>query len=87
VTTCPLIGPAYSELFSLLNSPALRTLFGLLPKRPGELAPVETDTGLLSRTRLSMRDSISRRLSARPGVGDIIWIDRQLRDNNSKQAD
>lgn len=71
-------GPANSETFSLLSSPALRTLFGLLPKRPGEFAPVETDTGRLSRTRLSIRVSISRR-SMRPGVGARICFGRQLR--------
>lgn len=60
---------------SLLSSPALRTLFGLLARGPpGDAAPpVVVEPGRLSPTRLLMRDSISRRLSALLGVGDINW--------------
>lgn len=64
-------GGAFSEV-SLLISPALRTLLGRLPRRAGEAAPpVVVDPGLLSLVRLARRCSISRRLSALPGVGDI----------------
>lgn len=61
---------AYSEA-SLLNSPALRTLLGRLRRGPGDAAPPNVEPGRLSPTRLFMRDSISRRLSALPGVGAI----------------
>lgn len=67
---CPLGGAAYSEV-PLLISPALRTLFGRLPRGAGDAAPpVVVDPGRLSPTRLLIRDSISRRLSALPGEGD-----------------
>src|SRR5688572_9182520 len=66
-----LLGVVTSE-GSLLISPALRTLFGRLPRGAGEPGPpVTAEPGLLSPTRLLMRVSISRRLSALPGVGDI----------------
>lgn len=68
----PRAGVAYSE-GEILVSPALITLLGRLPWRRGEFAPVETDTGLLSPTKLWIRVSISRRLSALPGVGLTIW--------------
>ena len=56
----------------MLISPALRTLFGRLPRGAGDAAPpVVVDPGRLSPTRLFIRDSISRRLSALPGVGDM----------------
>jgi hypothetical protein len=61
-----------SEMAPLLVSPALRTLFGRLPRCAGDAAPpVVTDPGRLSPTRLLIRDSISRRLSARAGAGEI----------------
>ena len=70
-TDWPLGGAANSDV-SLLISPALRTLLGLLPRGPGDAAPpVVVEPGRLSPTRLLMRVSMSRRLSARPGVGDI----------------
>ena len=52
-----------SEALSVLSSPVLMTLFGRLP-RLGELAPAELER------MLSIRDSISRRLLARLGVGE-----------------
>ena len=71
VCVCPLAGAANSDV-SLLSSPALSTLFGRLPRGAGDAAPpVVVDPGRLSPTRLLISDSISRRLSARPGVGDI----------------
>src|SRR3569833_3698575 len=67
---CTLAGAAYSE-FSLLSSPALRTLLGRLPRWAGDAAPpVVVEPGRLSPTRLLISDSISRRLSALPGVGE-----------------
>lgn len=58
--------------FSLLNAPALRTLFGLLPLCAGDPAPPgPVEPGLLSPTKLDIRLSSSRRLSDLPGVGDI----------------
>lgn len=71
VLTAVMPAAAYSDV-SLLSSPALRTLFGRLPRCAGDAAPpVVVDPGRLSPTRLLIRDSISRRLSARPGVGAI----------------
>jgi hypothetical protein len=66
---------AFSE-YSALSSVVLRTLFGRLPRGAGDDAPV--DTGLLSPTRLLIRDSISFRLSPRPGVGDMSYRVRRL---------
>lgn len=64
-----------SEMAPLLVSPALRTLFGRLPRCAGDAAPpVVTDPGRLSPTRLFIRDSISRRLSARAGAGEINYM-------------
>ena len=63
----PVAWEATSE-FSALSSPALRMLAGRLPLR-GDAIPVDTETGLLSPTRLLIRDSISFRLSARLGEG------------------
>lgn len=65
-------GDVNSEMAPLLVSPALRTLFGRLPRCAGDAAPpVVTEPGRLSPTRLLIRDSISRRLSARAGAGEI----------------
>lgn len=65
-------GDVNSEMAPLLVSPALRTLFGRLPRCAGDAAPpVVTDPGRLSPTRLLIKDSISRRLSARAGAGEI----------------
>lgn len=67
--TCVMPAAAYSDV-SLLSSPALKTLFGRLPRCAGDAAPpVVVEPGRLSPTRLLIRDSISRRLSARPGTG------------------
>lgn len=71
-------GDVNSEMAPLLVSPALRTLFGRLPRCAGDAAPpVVTDPGRLSPTRLLIRDSISRRLSARAGAGEINCVDGQ----------
>lgn len=52
---------------------------GRLPLSIGDAAPpVEIDPGRLSPTRLLINDSISRRLSALPGVGDINCAESQL---------
>ena len=68
--TAAVEGAAYSEV-SVLTSPALSTLFGLLPRLAGDAAPaVDVETGL-SPTRLLIKSSIERR-SSRPGVGDTI---------------
>jgi phenylpyruvate tautomerase PptA (4-oxalocrotonate tautomerase family) len=71
----PVAGAANSEA-SLLSSPALRTLFGRLPRGAGDAAPpVEVETGRLSPTKLLIIDSISRCLSALLGIGDMSYID------------
>ena len=69
----PVDGVANSE-FSLLSSPALKTLFGRLPLPAGEPAPpgpVEPGLLFLSPNICPMYSSKSLRLSARPGIGAI----------------
>lgn len=75
----PLNGATCSEV-SLLSWSALRTLLGLLPRGAGDAAPpvVVVEPGLLSPTKLLMRCSMSRRVSARPGDGDINCAGRQV---------
>lgn len=68
--TCgwPLTGADGSEV-SLLSSPALTTLVGLLPLVPGEAMPL-VDAGLLSPTSCSISESMSRRVLARLDCGE-----------------
>lgn len=75
---CALRDAAGSDI-SLLSSPPLSTLLGRLLRCAGEPAPGD-DPGRLSPTRLSIRDSISRRLSARPpgGVASCILLGRHF---------
>jgi hypothetical protein len=78
----PFAGLATSE-FSLLSSPALRTLFGLLPLKAGEPAPPgPVDPGRLSPTKLDIRLSSSLRLSARPGVGEMSCLQLAYRSTS-----
>lgn len=72
----PLAVVANSEV-AVLNSPALRTLFGRLPLRAGDAAPPFVDPGRLSPTKLLIKVSISRRFSARPGMGDTSYYFNQ----------
>jgi hypothetical protein len=82
VKTCgwPFVGAGGSEV-SLLSSPALTTLVGLLPFGPGEAAPL-VEAGLLSPTRWSMSASMSTRVLARPGCGEASY-ERGVRQQES----
>lgn len=77
----PFAGLASSE-FSLLSSPALRTLFGLLPLNAGDPAPPgPVELGRLSPTKLDIKLSSSLRLSARPGVGETSCLQSAHQSN------
>lgn len=67
----PFAGAEGSE-FSLLSSPALTTLVGLLPFVPGEATPL-VEAGLLSPTSWSISESMSRRVLARLGCGEASY--------------